>query len=63
MFKVKRESQGDDILLTSQGVFFTEVLGGLNFTKSSNHLSTVVWAYLRVDARYAIMVNIYMPLN
>ena len=28
MFKVKRDSQGDDILLTSQGFSFTEVLEG-----------------------------------
>ena len=28
VFKVKRDSQGDDILITSQGVSFTEVLDG-----------------------------------
>ena len=29
VFKVKWENQGDDILLTSQNVSFTEVLEGL----------------------------------
>ena len=32
VFKVKQESKSDDILFTSQGVFFTEVLEGLSQT-------------------------------
>ena len=32
MIKVKRDSEGDDILLTSQDVSFTQVLEGLNTT-------------------------------
>ena len=36
MFKVNRDSQGDDILLTSQGVSFTEVLEGLKKKLPSN---------------------------
>ena len=31
--KVKHDSQGDDILLTSQGVSFTEVLEGLKYVQ------------------------------
>ena len=31
IFKVKQDSQGDDILLTLQGVSFTEVLEGSKF--------------------------------
>ena len=34
MFKVKQDSLGDDILLTSKGVSFKEVQEGLNVKRS-----------------------------
>ena len=38
MFKVKQDSLGDDILLTSQGVSFTEAQEGLNVKKEVSAL-------------------------
>ena len=56
MFKVNRDSQGDDILLTSQGVSFTEVLegllAGLQVLLSSTNVAGLSWACGRVFMLY-----------
>ena len=43
MFKVKQDSLGDVILLTSQGVSFPELQGGLKVTREACCLLLACW--------------------